>query len=148
MHTWFKHGPHMAGIWPKHGPTIAQIGSKMVQNKLTRARSPAHACPHANACPHARVRLRARSRAHALARPLGGGVDLRALVAPLCKTPLTRSMGRCHVYMYIYIWIYLGVPPYDLKIFAILGLCHFNIYALWDLEIHMAHQKTHLLTIP
>jgi hypothetical protein len=57
----------------------------MIQN--TRERPPAGT--------PARARARARARAYAC---LGGGVDLRTLVAPHYKTQLTRLMGRCLIF--------------------------------------------------
>jgi hypothetical protein len=99
--TWPKHGLHMAQTWPEYSPNTMQTwpecNPNMIQNTHT------HTC--------VRLRAPARARSRTCARLLGGG-DLRALVAPLHKTPLTRLMGRCHIYMYLYTRTYVHIPGY------------------------------------
>jgi hypothetical protein len=76
----------MTQLWHKHGPNMPQLWSN---HALKHTRAPTRA--------RARTHLRARSRRHT--RLLGGvGDDLRTLVAPHYKTPLTRVIGRCHMY--------------------------------------------------
>jgi hypothetical protein len=83
----------MAQTWPQCGPKWFKTHT--------------HMCARASAHSPARARAHTRARAHAHARALAGvhtptgGVDLRALVAPLYTTPLTRLMGRCHTNLQI-----------------------------------------------